>query len=398
MTKKTATNLLGLAILAFLLTFLTGGVNAIPFAGIKGFVVKDLHSTSAAIGYSFSVFMFGYLIGVIFNGIFIRFIKPKYTIYFAIIIYVIASLLLYSISSAFGLSSLMILMGFGIGVAYTIPNYIIVNSFEGKSRSSILNAGDFFYSVGGFAIPIISGLILSRGGSWIVVFLSLFIVLIIIAIITIITKFPNFTNSQKHDDKDFVPVVYSKWNLNVYLMIIMIFFYLMSYMGFSFWIISYLMKNFNVPIGYAVYGYSLFWIFYAIGCFISSFAVRVIKVHKYIMGSMCLAIVAYILLYFAGSAGFYCVAICILGFGCATVFSSSIGYGSQLIKTPSPMFISILLAGATVGSLVGETLSSYVQSAMGMSAVTVMSGIYMIIALLILSVIVIRNNRNPAES
>lgn len=395
MTKKMTVSLISIAIIAFLLTFITGAINTVPYTGVRDFAVQQFHSTDAAIGYSFALFQVGYFVGVVLNGLLFKILKTKLEIFITMAIYVIVSLFLYAISSNFELSVMLLIMGFGIGMAYTIPNYLIVNSFEGRTRSSILNVGDFFFSVGSFVIPVVAAFVFAHNLSWQLVYASLFVAFAVVIILTCIAKFPKTGRELKLEQNSKI-IAYSKWNKSIYLMLIMIFFYLVSYMGFNYWTFNDMTVNFHSSIPEATSGIMYFWIFYAVGCAISSVALKFVRIHKYLIGSFILTIIAFILILNAGSATTFCIYISILGLGCATIFSSSLSYTTLLIEKPSPMLISTFIAVCTIGSIAAQFGTSYIQEVYGLNAVTIVSLIVMVISTLLFISVALNKKNNPA--
>ncbi len=360
---------------------------------IKSQATSFYHSTPEILGYVFSLFMVGYFLAIVVNGFLVRFLIPKVEIFITAIIYTLCAIYIMLIKDVSYLSLPIIVMGFGIGIVYTLPNYLVVNSFEGKKRSSNLNRIDFCYSLGGFAYPMLSMWILAGGGTWQMVFLSGVIVFIIICIVALIAKFPNLSKIEtKNIDHKEIEVKYSPWNFNVYLMGVLIFFYLLSYMGFTYWVVEYVTQTFKIASDSAGFGITLFWIFYAVGCFISSYAVKLIAVHKYILFSGIIAIIAYFLILVSYNAVMFYIFISLLGLGCSTIFSSSISYGSLLLKFPSPRLISFFIASATVGSIVAESCTSFIQAKLGLTAVIIFSALFMIISMIILCIVIIRRN------
>ena len=381
-------NIILIAILAYLLTFVTGAVNVIPFV-IKAPATKFFHSTAEITGFAFGVFMFGYLIGICINGFIVKYIKPRYEILLTTVIYSLCSIYIMFIVDVNVLYIPILIMGLGIGMIYTIPNYLIVSTFEGHQRSANMNRVDFCYSLGSLAYPMIAGFMLSHNGTWQQVFLSVIIVLVIIIIISFLTKLPNL-HQGSHGTVTGETVKYSKWNLNVYIVAIAIFFYLLSYMGFTYWVVEYVTKSFHLKMEAAFFGISLFWIFYAVGCFISSIVVSRISVHKYIIFSGIVAIIAYGLIFVSSTTMMFYFSISLLGLACATIFSSSISLGTLFLKNPSPNLISFFIGCATVGSIVAEYSSSFIQSAMGVAAVIVFSAVFMIVTVVLMILLLFR--------
>lgn len=389
--KTERKNIVLIMILAYLLTFVAGGVTMIPFA-IKFTATSSLHSTSEYIGYVFSFFMIGYLLANFLNGYIIKFIKLKYEIFLLSFIYIVFVLLMLLVTSATSLLAPILVIGFVMGIIYTIPNFLIVRTFKDRKRISQMNRLDCCYGIGALAYPLVAGYMLKFGYSWQEVFISVIIIFIIIIILSFFIKFPdlNISNEDGDSENKALKVNFSKWNFDIYLVGLLMFFYVLSYMGFTYWIVDYVTVNFHLNILIATFGLSLFWIFYAIGVFISSFIVKNISISKYMLFSGIIAILAYVLILNSHNYFMFYISISLLGYGCSTIFSSTISYGTLMLKKPSPVLVGFFIAISSIGIIATEQFSSYLQSEVGLKAVIWTSVGYMIIAMVILCVIMKR--------
>ena len=384
-------NVILIMFLAYLITFITGAVTVIPFA-VKYSTTISLHSTSENIGYAFSFFMIGYLIANCLNGYIVKFIRPKYELLILSMIYIILVLLMLLVTSAASLLAPILIIGFVMGIIYTIPNFLVVSTFQGRKRTTHMNRLDFCYSLGALVYPLIAGNMLEYGYSWQEVFISAIIIFVIIIVLAFLVGFPDLNANSTCEPHDalITPEKFSKWTLNVYLVGLLMFFYVFSYMGFTYWVVDYVTVTFHLNIMTATFGLSLFWIFYAIGVFISSFAVKKILLSKYMLISGIIAIIAYILILNSSHYVMFYISISLLGYGCSTIFSSSISYGTLLLKNPSPRLVGFYIAISSLAIIITEDFSSYLQSILGLKAVIWASVVYMIIAMVILSIIMIR--------
>jgi MFS family permease len=86
------------------------------------------------------------------------------------------------------------------------------------------------------------------------------------------------------------------------------------------------------------------------------------------------------------------IAISILGLGCATIYSSSIGYATLLVEHPSPRIVSYIITSSGVGTYLAQVYSSYVEAHYGIPIITTFSAGFMILAI-ILYVIVAFNDK-----
>ena len=368
-----------LLIIVYLLTFLTGAVELIPFS-IKLSASAYFKASPATTGYIFSFFMIGMLITTIINGILVKYIKLKHEIFITSIIYITCSVFIFYITNINSLIPVLFTLGICFGIIYTIPNFLIVEAFDKSTRSSKLNRSDFFFSLGTFIYPIIAGYILANNGNWQSVYLSAVIIFITIILLLFFTKLPDLKISSNNSEI----IKYSTWTVNIYLVGGVIFFFVASYTGFLYWTVEYLTQNFHLKIESATFGVSLFSIFYAIGCMTSSFAIKYIKVYKYILYSAITAVIAYLLLIVSKNTFMAYFSISLLGFACSTIFSSSISLGTLLLKHPSPQLVSFYIATGSVSMIVAEVYSSYIFDRFGIIAVILTSICLMLITILIM--------------
>ncbi|HBM15673.1 MAG TPA: MFS transporter TsgA [Lentisphaeria bacterium] len=391
MNFKEKNNLIKLTIMSYGMTCITGIAVILPFI-IQQPAQEYFKSSAAYTGFVFSFFMGGMLIFQILNGFIIKFLKIRAQIYLTAVVYIICSLLMFMIHSIVFLIPILIVLGLCFGLIITIPNFILVHAFEGKERSTKLNRGDFMFSVGSLVYPMVASVMISRHYSWQAVYLSVFVLILIVVILCYKSVIPDVDATETEGVAKF-----SKWNINVYMVGFAIFFYFMSYVGYTYWVAQYLTDNLKMSPTAADFGVSLFWIMYAIGCFISSYAVKVIAVNKYIILSAIVSFIAYFVIYYSTGVMMMYISISILGLGCATVYSSSISYGTLLVEHPSPRIISFFIASSGIGTYLAEVYSSWVQAKYGLSAVTIISAM-MILLTIILMIIVAFTDKQARKS
>ncbi len=388
---KTKANLVKLTILAFSLTCITGVAVILPFL-LKESAAKYFNTSIGTMGSVFSCFMFGMLINELLNGYLVKFIKVRVEIFLAGIIFAICVISMFFTTSLYLFGVELFIIGLCFGVIVHIPNTLIMHSFDKSKRSTYLNLLDFFFSLGSFVYPYIVGAMLLSLCSFQSVYSTVLIIIAFIFIMASITKLPDLDSSTDHEGKA-VDHKFSKWNINIYLIFFVLIFYFLSYISFTYWVVDYLTKILHIDVMAANQGISLFWIFYGIGCFISSIAVKYIKVGKYILYSIIVAFLSYIAVYFSANVIMMYISISILGLGCATVYSSSLSFGTLQVKHPSPRLMSMYIFGTGLATWLAELISSWVQAVYGLKSIIVISSILMLIAL-ILHIIVLSNQKN----
>jgi MFS transporter, TsgA protein len=386
---KSKANLIKLTILSYSLTFIVGVAVTLPFL-LKQPVATYFATTLETAGTIFSCFMFGMLINEFLNGYLVKFIKVKQEIFLAGLIFAACVIGMFFISSIYTLGILLFITGLCFGVLVHIPNTLIVHAFDKKIRSVKLNRLDLFFSIGSFVYPFIAGAMLASLCSFQQVYLTVLVIVLFIFIMTCIVKLPDLDSTSDNGTK--TEQHFSKWNINVFLVFFVLIFYFLSYIAFTYWVVDYLTSVLHISAQAANSGYAMFWIFYGVGCFISSFAVQFIKVGKYILYSIIVSFIAYVLVYYSVDATMMYISISILGLGCATVYSSSLSFGTLQILHPSPRLMSLFICGTGVATWVGEIGSSWIQAAYGIKSIIIISSLLMLVAM-VLQAIVLLNQK-----
>lgn len=383
-------NLLKLTVLSYLLTFTTGAAVILPFI-LKGSAAHALMSTPTSIGFAFSFYMVGMLVTQFLNGFIVRYIRLAHELLLITLVYSLCIVALFSIHSIVLLAIVIFGIGLCFGAIVTIPNYIMIAVFQGTRRTSRLNRLDLFFSIGSFVYPMLAAYMLAMHFSWTIVYASIIVLLAAVLILLRITVLPIISHAHHHT----APKSYSKWNINVYFVGGAMLLYFISYVGFTYWLQPYLQNTLHFPIKNASFGISLFWIFYGIGCLISSYMVRFIKLHRYIMSSLIIACIAYYgILHFASTTTLLFIWVAILGLGCSTVYSSTIAFGSMLLERPSPRLISFYITLSGIGTFAGQFFSSYIYKHFSFNFLTLLSGLAMLIAVALYGIVSYRIKRH----
>ena len=383
---------LKLSIVAYSLTFITGIAVALPFV-VKASVSHDFKSNLTYTGTVFALFMLGMLVAQLSNGFIIKFISLKAEIYLIALLYICCLIAMYLVPTISAMIPVLLVLGFGFGALVTIPFYIIAHSFEGHQRSVGMNLLDLFFAIGSFCFPIIAGQLLARHFDWKTLYLIVMIVWVFIVIVLTFTKLPNV--NLHHTDKGEAADKFSPWTFNVYLIGLAIFLAFTSFMGFNYWVVTFLTDYLHIAIDVATLGISCFWGFYGLGCLVASIVLVKFKVNSYIMLSALIAFVSYFFIFYATGGTMMLISISVLGLGCSTIYGSSISFGSLILENPSPRLISFFITASGIGTYAGEFYSSFVQEHFGIPTIIVLSGIFMLLVFLLILYVSISENMKP---
>jgi len=392
---------LKLTITAFLLTFITGILVVLPFV-VQGSAQESLNINAVEIGKIFSYFMMGMVVMQFLNGYIIKVIKPKTELYIIAVIYLICMFGMFKVNTAHQaglLAFIIIVLGLCGGVVVTIPNYIIVHTFQGKQRTTRLNLLDFCFSAGSSGYPYIVSLLFVMNFNWRDVYATVIIVWIVIVIMLTLTKIPELGKTSGNET-----IQYSKWNGSVVLVGVAIFFFFISYTGFTYILQGCLQDIFTGPYGavkaasYSINAITMFWLFYAVGCIISSFIIHKIPVNIYIIVSAIVACIAYIWVFHSVTVVAVYIAVSLLGLGCATTYSSSIAFGTQLVELASPRMVSFFIVLSGVGTFAGEYLANIWFNEHGYKFVTYESiGAMALVAVIYIIVSIVNREKGLKE-
>lgn len=372
-------NRIKVSAVAYSLTLITGVAVTLPFV-VKSSVAHDLHGSLTNIGYVLSFFMVGMLIAQISNGFIIELISLKTEIFIVLILNIICISAFYFVNSIALLIPVYIVLGLSFGAVVTIPFFIIVHTFEGKARASRINLVDLFFALGSFFFPIIAGHMLSKHFDWKTIYLTTFVIWAFIITLVVFTKLPNLETTDEQGKE----IVFSKWEVNVYLVGAAIFFAFVSFMGFNYWVVNFLTEHLKIDIQAASYGVSLFWIFYGGGCLLASYLLKYIQVNKYIIFSIIVALLGYFSIFHAVNKNIMFISISVLGLGCGTIYGSCIALGTLLLEKPSPRLVSFFIFSSGVGTMFAEFYSSYIQGKFGTVFLIRLSAMIMVVVFLII--------------
>ena len=388
--KINKTNSLKLLIIGYSLTFIGGCAVVLPFI-IKRAASLEFHVTVAEAGFVFGFFMLGMVCTQFLNGFLIEKISIKKELYIISFIYLMCVVWMYNMTSFIMLLPILFIIGLVFGIVVTIPHFLFVHAFKGIKRSSNLNRLDISFSLGSMLWPLLAGAIVAVMLPWQTVYLSLIIVWIFILIMISITKLPDVSSKHLKETNE----SFSKWNKYVWLTGLAMFIYFVSQVGFIYWVAYYLQHRLHMNAATSNFGVTLFWFFYMIGCFISSFALKKIQVNKYIIGSMVIAAISFGVIIISPTPIVMMIAISFFGLGCATIYESTISFGSQMLDKPSPKLVGFFITLSGIGTLVGQYYSSYIVGRCGIIPIIWISAILMIIGICLYFVVSVSQKDNP---
>ena len=183
-----------------------------------------------------------------------------------------------------------------------------------------------------------------------------------------------------------------KWNYSIYLIAAAMFFYILSELTFSTWIVSYLNIKRGFSISEASMGLTVFWLFITFGRFAADKIGKYMKIYQFILGSSILALVGYCFVFFATTTTLTFVLIAIMGCGFAALYASILSYGMDQLPYNSPKLMSLLVLAGTIGVILALPISSFFVHSFGFLTALLVGLIFLV--LLIVAIFLTMKDRD----
>ncbi|MEA3345376.1 MAG: MFS transporter [Chloroflexota bacterium] len=168
---------------------------------------------------------------------------------------------LYALAPAFPAAlAAGLLLGFAAGIIETALNTLPAR-MASQRAGSLMNLIHLFFSLGAFAAPLTIGALLQSGWAWRSIYGATIVPALGLGLTMLIVRFPSTPPRQEQE--------VSTWSLlrqrPVILGALVLLFYVGAEMGVASWIVLYLQRELNLPIGWASAGLSTFWVAMMVG-------------------------------------------------------------------------------------------------------------------------------------
>jgi len=378
-------NKVKISIVMYIMMLTCGMAVILPFV-LKSQAAAAIGISADAAGYAFSFYMVGMLLGQIVSGYITKLMNLKTEMIGIAILFLICIATLGHIHSAMSLVVVEIVIGILFGILVTLPFFIVVHTVDGSSRASQSNLLDLFFGIGSFTFPMIVGRMFIHHIDWKMTYVLIFVIWIIILIVMIFTKLPNVSKvnivlAAKYEQAD--KEHFSPWTFNVILMAVVIFLDFVAFTGFNYYMPEFLHLKYHISLETGFFGLTIFWACYAIGCGVAGAVVKKIPENIYMMFSAIIGFIGVVLIFFAATPAVLFIAVAIFGYGCSTIYGSSIAYGASILPKPSPRVVGFFICISGIGTFFGEIYATWIHQYFGSGIIIVISGILMIILFLI---------------
>ncbi|MBK2105544.1 MFS transporter [Francisella philomiragia] len=346
--------------ICFIAAFITGGFGAI-LGLVSPQISSHYHVNVSHIVYIDVLNILGLLIGNALSSKTMSSLGCRNTLLIALIIGLIAQ---FTIAAGFPLYiyALCALLN-GTCVGFLVPaisqtiHAAYAKSGKSESRLNVLN---FFFGAGSAFVPFIGGHIVEHF-SWHAVFIGMGCLYLVLLVIIFLTKFED-KSSIKIDNID-NKLESSKpklLNLSVVLIALAIMIYVYIEYIVSYWFSPYLQEAKHLKVTDVGLIIGLFWGIIAISrLIVGLFVLTRIKPAVYIMISSFITLIGFIIFLIAESLYGFILGGVVLGFGCAAMFPTLLGYGINNANYSSPKVSSFLIMSGSIGASICLFISGF---------------------------------------
>lgn len=337
------------------------------------------------IGYALTFFTIGTSSAAFLSGYILKYIDFKKLLYSAyglicsglIGIFFSKTLLFYEI--------FLLISGFGIGILIATSNYMLVKLYDNNERRFKISMLNFFYGFGSIICPLIISQLLLFNLGW----QQFYLILILFVIGFSITLFFSDTSIVQHED---IPQEKKEGHFSLIIILIglSMFFYVISEVVFTTWIVTYMRESLLWNLDMAGKILSFFWIFMAAGRLLSGFLAEKIKLELYIITSMISSLVlVFMFLSFKTSISLFVVA-SITGLAYSALYPSILTFGTSQIKNIPPHMVTFFITMGAAGSLASFPISGFIKHSLSVKHVIASSMIFMSLAIICIIPVLLR--------
>ena len=305
----------------------------------------------------------GLIVGNITSGKVVKILGGKKTLSLAVFILFFDQFGIAVQNSLVLYGCLTFIFGFSMGLLIPSVSYIIVVSFSRSRQSnSKLNIMNFFVGIGAFIGSGLCGVIVNAF-SWRMVYVLTAIIFFIIFITSVFIKITeNIGTVMPEMEKDKIktdkPITYGVVLIGLALIAYVYTEYIITY-----WFSPYLQESLHYNVQTVGLTLSCFWLSLAFGRYLfGAFLIPKVKDYWFIITITVITIIGFLLFVSVNSYILMLLTVILLGFSCASIFPTLLGYGMKQTKHISPITMAFLITSGSVGGCI-SLLSSGVIGA-----------------------------------
>lgn len=331
------------------------GIIFISLGVFKIEMAESLGVETFSLQYVFGIFSILNMCGIFINRYLLDRVNLKLEIiFFSILINIGVFGMIFSVGK-FAFSFFLCLIALGMGVYFSVSNYLVVN-IHLKKRSKNLNFLHFCYATASILTPIFAAFFIKFGLSWRIfyaVFGAFPIGVIIKAFKTDFGKISQ-TSFEKSEKSGF------KWSVAACVAVICLFSYVFSEMVFNYWIVEYLVHKGNDK-EISKLAISTFWITIALGRYYNSrVSININEVKMIITGSLA-GVFSYFLMMNSQHVLIIFISAALMGFFYSGLYALIISVGTSDKENVSPLLMTLLMFSGSVGSISVSPVTAFVR-------------------------------------
>jgi TsgA-like MFS transporter len=317
------------------------------------------------IGQVFTLMNIGMFIPIMLGGVLMRKWGLQKPLVAASALTVLISLILFFTPTLTMFSLAVAGIGACGGIFMTIGSYLVVRiNPDEKRRSASLIFTDFFFSLAGATLSLLLAWLFKLGASWIAMYGIMGALGALMLAMTMRCRFPSTESPSSVNEES--PSAAEPWGASVYLICFALFAFLLAEPIFTMWTPGYLQARFTITPEAAALYTTVYWVAKAIGLFLNQFTVRWMKLRTFLLVCTLIGLAAIMTIGNSANTTLILVACAVFGFFNSGLFSGLMSYGSLQVSRSSPTLISALLTCGTVGTLLFTSVSSLVNSHLGL--------------------------------
>ncbi len=258
---------------------------------------------------------------------------------------------------------LFLLIGIAMGSIEVGANGIITDIYPQKSGKYLNNLA-VFHGAGSMAAPAVAGIVLGKNIPWQSLYKGSFFIILFFPVVFIVAlwgsqKLTIHTDQIKDDDKG------SLFQAHLILLAVLIFLYVASEIGFSSWLVDYLLKVRGFTLESGSLMLTLFWAFMMSGRFIASFIVEKAGYLK----SLSIAAFLSLLVFSLGllPVPFFAFLLPLTGLFFAMIFPTITALAAKFFPGIKHKVLSLLFFFAGLGGLVGPWVIGFTADRLGIA-------------------------------
>lgn len=298
----------------------------------------------------------GILLAIFLNVWLMDVISLKKQLTFGFALSIVSVITLFLTHSLLVFCLCMFILGTVSGITMSIGTVLVTRLFDGKQRGARLLFADSFFSMAGTLFPILAAAIISHTYGWYWIYACIGALYIPIMFITLSADFP-LIQKQKEISVE-VENPEDKWGVNVLLLAIAAFCYILGQLGFIQWIPQYASAHFGMDLTSSGHLVGAFWSSYMVGMLSFSFILKLFDSLR-IVTILAAASTCLMYIFISSETPEYLIYIIVcLGFFSSAIYMTIITLGSQQTKVSSPKLVNIILTCGTVGTMLTFVITS----------------------------------------